>query len=131
MMSYFCSLRPRGRWAEGSIAAAGVTFLLMATFPFSALGDSAVRSTGSVQDLQGTYRVSSVGIFFPPTASLVAIPGTGRDKIGGTADDLKGIPAILEIRRDPNAIEVYRSPIDRTFELNPDRGSVKPLRFEF
>ena len=117
-------------WTEGSIVAL-ITFFLLAAFPLSASGDTPIRSIGSANDLQGTFAAQNIGIFFPPNASLIATPSTGRNAIGGPADELTKGPTLLEIRRDPNAPSVYRSPVDNIFELNSSRTSVKPLQIEF
>ncbi len=126
-------------WIEGSIATVIITFLLIVLCPIAASGtpesaaDEATptRSTREEQ-LLGTYSAHQMGLFFPPTASLYGLSySTNRDAIGGPAENL-AVPSILEIRGVATpSVEVFRSPVDRLFELNPSRTSAKPLRFEF
>ncbi len=133
-------LSPRlSRWIEGSIATGIIALFLISAFPRAASGtpESAAdettptRSTREEQ-LLGTYSAHQMGLFFPPSASLYGLSySTNRDAMGGPAEDL-AVPTILEIRGVATpSVEVFRSPVDRLFELNPARTSAKPLRFEF
>jgi hypothetical protein len=126
-------------WIEGSIATVIIAFSLIVLCPIAASGtpesaaDDAtpIRSTREEQ-LLGTYSAHQMGLFFPPSASLYGLSySTNRDAIGGPAEEL-AVPSILEIRGVATpSVEVFRSPVDRLFELNPARTSAKPLRFEF
>ncbi len=125
-------------WTEGTIATVIITFLLIAAFPLTALGtpesaeDIAPPSISAREEsLLGTYPAHNFGLFFPPSASIyIAAPSTHRDAIGGPADE-GPVPSLLEVHQDTTGIEVFRSPVDTIFELNPARTSAKPIRVEF
>lgn len=125
-------------WTEGAIATAILTLLLIIAFPLVALGipeseaDAEPPSISAREEqLLGTYPAHQMGLFFPPSASIyIAVPSTQRDAIGGPADQI-AVPSLLEIHRQAEPIEVFRSPVDTIFELNPARTSAKPFRFEF
>jgi hypothetical protein len=126
-------------WIEGSIATGILVFFLMVACPIAASGTPASTEDGATptrsiaeNHLLGTYSAHQVGLFFPPSGSWYIVPySTNRDAMGGPAEDI-AVPNLLQIRGVATpSVEVFRSPVDRLFELTPARTSAKPLRFEF